>query len=68
MLLQPLEKKLDLPTVMIEFGYHHWADIQRISEENELSLFLFVPVCNASDLLEVLASGQFSVHVTGGIG
>ena len=68
MLLQPLEEQLDLPAIAVEFCNHHRADIQRISEEDELPLLLFVPVDDAPDLLGVFEAGLLAVHVPDGIG
>ena len=67
MLLQPLEEQLNLPSVMIELCDHHWADIQRVSEENELPLLLFVPVGDAPDFLWILEAGLLAVHVPDGV-
>lgn len=52
---------------MIEFRNHHRADIQRISEEDELPMMLFIPVDDVSNLLRILPSGLFAVHVSDGI-
>ena len=68
MLLQPLEEQLDLPAIVVEFCNHHWADIQRVGEEDKLPLLLFVPVNNAPDFLGVLEAGLLAVHVPDGIG
>ena len=68
MLLQPLEEQLNLPSVMIELCDHHWADIQRVSEENALPLLLFVSVDDAPDLLRIPEAGLLAVHVSDGIG
>ena len=46
MLLQPLEKQLDLPSVMVQFSDHHRTDIQSfvlgegVREEDKLPLVL----------------------------
>ena len=53
---------------MIEFRNHHRADIQRISEEDELPLVLFIPVDDAPDLLRIPEAGLLAVHVSDGIG
>ena len=68
MLLEPLEEKLDLPSLMIEFRNHHRADIQCVSEEYELTFALFIPVSDASDLVRVLLPGELAVHVADCIG
>ena len=68
MLLQPLEEQLDLPAIVVELCNHHRADIQRVSEEDELPLLLFIPVDDAPDLLRVFEAGLLTVHVPDGIG
>ena len=64
MLLEPLEKQLDLPSLMIEFSNKHRTDIQCISEEYELTFVLFIPVLDASDLVRILRLGELAIHVT----
>ena len=68
MLLEPLEKKLDLPSLMIEFCNKHRADIQRISEEYKLTFVLFIPVLDAPDLVRILRLGELSIHTSHSVG
>ena len=68
MLLDPLEKELGLPSLMIEFCNHYRTDVQCISEEYELSFVLFIPVFDAPDLVMVLLSGELAIHVTDSVG
>ena len=63
MLLDPLEEKLDLPPVVIEFSNHYWADSQSIGKEYELLLALFVQVDDSTDLVRVLLHRQLTSHV-----
>ena len=66
MLLQPLEKQLDLPPVMVQFSDHHRADIQPfilsegVRKEDKLPLVLLVPVDDSSDLVGILSHGQLT--------
>ena len=54
MLLGPLEEKLDLPPVVIEFRNHYWTDSQNIGDEYELLLALFIQVDDPSNLVRIL--------------
>ena len=63
MLLDPLEEKLDLPPVVIEFRNHYWADSQGIGKEYELLLALFILVDDSTDLVRVLLHRQLTDHV-----
>ena len=63
MLLDSLEEKLDLPSVVIEFRNHYWADSQSIGKEYELLLALFVQVDDSTDLVRVLLHRQLTGHV-----
>ena len=60
MLLEPLEKELDLPSPMIEFRNHHWADIQCVSKEYELPFVHIIPVDDSSDLVGILCSNRLT--------
>ena len=68
MQLQPLEKQLDLPPVLVELCYGFCADIQRICEEDQLSSGLFVPVDDAPEFSRILLSSHGVVHMTPGVG
>ena len=63
-----IKKKLDLPSLMIEFCNKHRADIQRISEEYELTFVLFIPVLDAPDLVRILRLGELSIHTSHSVG
>ena len=45
----------------------HWTDIQRVSEENELSVLFLVPVDDASYLVGILLSGLLAIHIADAI-
>ena len=65
MLLEPLEKQLNLPSLMIWFCNNHWVDINCVSEDYELPFVFFVPISDAADLFRVLLSGElFDIFVT----
>jgi hypothetical protein len=66
--LDPLEKQLDLPSLMTQFRNQHRTDIQCIGKECKLSFVLFVPVLYAFDLVRVLSHGELTVHVSDCIG
>ena len=63
MLLDPLEEKLDLPPIVIEFCNNYWTDSQSIGEEYEILLALFVQVDDSTDLVRVLLHRQLTGHV-----
>ena len=63
-----IKKKLDLLSLMIEFCNKHRADIQRISEEYELTFVLFIPVLDAPDLVRILRLGELSIHTSHSVG
>ena len=68
MLLQPLEEQLDLPPVVIQFRHFQRADVQSIGKEDKLLAGFGIKVYDSPYLLRILAHGQLSVHISGGIG
>ena len=64
MLLQPLEKEFNLPSVVIEFSNRFRTDVQCVSKENELSFVLFIPIDDSSDFIRILAHGQLTIHIS----
>ena len=67
-MLQPFEKQLDLPPVIVEPCNSLCADIQCIGEEDQLSTGLFVPVDDASEFSMILLTSHRVVHIPPGIG
>ena len=67
MLLQPFEKQLDLPSVLVQQGDLFRLDIHRIGEENQLSLALIVPIDDPSEFSRVLLLRHVVVHMAPGI-
>ena len=63
MLLDPLEEKLNLPPIVIEFRDHYWLNSQSICEEYELLFALFVQVEDSTDLVRELLHRQLTGHV-----
>ena len=53
---------------LIAFCNKHRADIQRISEEYELTFVLFIPVLDAPDLVRILRLGELSIHTSHSVG
>jgi len=74
MLLQPLEEKLNLPSVMLQFRDHHRAYIQSfvpiksVCEEDKSFLVHVVPLNDPSDFIRVFSHGKLPVHMADGIG
>lgn len=58
-----IKEKLNLPSVVIEFRNHYWADSQSIGKEYELLFALFVQVDDSTDLVRVLLHRQLTGHV-----
>jgi len=74
MLLQPLEEKLNLLSVMVQFRNHHRAYIQSfvliksVCEEDKFFLVHVVPVDDSSGFIRVFSHGKLPVHIADGIG
>ena len=57
MLLEPLEKELNLPSVLIKFSYLKSGYVHRICDENELTFLFFIPIPDDTKLLRIVLFG-----------
>lgn len=57
MLLEPFEKELNLPSVLIKFGHLKSGYVHRICDENELTFLFFIPIPDDTKLLRVVLLG-----------
>ena len=68
MLLHPLEKEFDLPSVLVQQSNRYRFEIQCVGEEDKLPLLLLVPVYDSTDLVWILFHGLLPVHISDAVG